>query len=125
MTCLHNAANGAGCCGTHPESASEPHPQAAGTFLCAADLPFTLIGDVVTWPYTAAYNFINSPVPTPPVTPAPGGPPLTYSGSEKKESEKKESEKKEPEKKTPEKDMDGDKGQPKEDKPAPLPMFLP
>jgi hypothetical protein len=34
---------------------------------CAADLPLSLIGDIVTWPYTAAYTFINQPVPAPPV----------------------------------------------------------
>ena len=34
---------------------------------CAADLPFSLLGDIVTWPYTAAYTFINQPTPVPPL----------------------------------------------------------
>jgi hypothetical protein len=38
--------------------------------LCAADLPFSLLGDVVLWPYTVAYNFINQPLPIPPATQA-------------------------------------------------------
>jgi uncharacterized protein YceK len=38
---------------------------------CAADLPFSLVGDVLTWPYTAAYSCINQPIPTPPETQAP------------------------------------------------------
>jgi hypothetical protein len=33
---------------------------------CAADLPFSLVGDIVVWPF-AVYNFINQPVPAPPV----------------------------------------------------------
>jgi hypothetical protein len=35
---------------------------------CAVDLPFSLIGDIVTWPYTVSYSFINQPIPTPVVT---------------------------------------------------------
>jgi uncharacterized protein YceK len=49
------------------------------TLFCAADLPFSFVGDVVTWPYTATYTYINEPVPTPPVTQAmPDGRPQTY-----------------------------------------------
>ena len=39
--------------------------------LCAVDLPFSLIGDVVLWPYTVTFNFINQPPPVPPVIIAP------------------------------------------------------
>jgi hypothetical protein len=65
----------------HPKSESDPQPQVALMLLCAADLPLTLVGDVVTWPYTAAYSFINQPIPTPPVTQAPA-PPVTQGPAE-------------------------------------------
>lgn len=32
-----------------------------------ADIPLSFVGDVVTWPYTATYTFINAPVPVPPI----------------------------------------------------------
>jgi uncharacterized protein YceK len=63
---------------THPKAGSEPHPQVALMLLCAADLPFTAIGDVVTWPYTAAYSFINQPIPIPPPIPAARRQPQTF-----------------------------------------------
>ncbi len=53
------------------QSESEHHHQRALMLLAAADLPFAAIGDFVTWPYTAAYTFINEPVPTPPVMQGP------------------------------------------------------
>jgi hypothetical protein len=77
LWCIKKAANGEFIFRTHPKSQPDQHPQAAAVLFCAADLPFTLIGDVVTWPYTAAYSFINQPVPTPPVTQAPTPPPQT------------------------------------------------
>jgi hypothetical protein len=81
---------------------------------CAADLPFSLIGDVLTWPYAAAYSFINQPIPTPPVTPALAeGRPLIPSAPENKE----------PEKKTPDKGTG--KAEHKDDKPDELPLPLP
>ena len=49
------------------------HPTAR-SLVAAADLPFSLVGDVVTWPYVAAYSFINRPVPTPPVVVVPTPP---------------------------------------------------
>lgn len=52
---------------THPKSTSVQPSQAALSLFCAADLPFSFIGDVVTWPYTATYCYINEPVPTPPI----------------------------------------------------------
>jgi uncharacterized protein YceK len=72
--CIKTAANGGFGVKTHPESESEQHAQVALMLFYAADLPFSLIGDVVTCPYTAyttAYSFINEPIPTPPVTQAP------------------------------------------------------
>jgi hypothetical protein len=77
--CIKKASNGQCGSRTHPESESEQFRQATQRFLCAADLPLTLIGDVVTWPYTASYSFINQPIPTPPVTQAQPilGPPVT------------------------------------------------
>lgn len=53
---------------------SENYPRAACRVFCAMDLPFSLIGDIVTWPYVATYAFINQPVPAPPVTLAPPPP---------------------------------------------------
>ncbi|HZT78573.1 MAG TPA: hypothetical protein VFA26_00005, partial [Gemmataceae bacterium] len=74
VRCMQQAANGQfglrGC----PRSDSEQYPQRAVILFCAADLPFSLVGDVVTWPYTASYTFINRPIPVPPVmrVPVPG-----------------------------------------------------
>ena len=68
MSCIKKAANGELAFKTHAKSEPAQYPQAALMLFCAADLPFSLIGDVVTWPYAAAYSFINQPVPTPPVT---------------------------------------------------------
>jgi hypothetical protein len=71
--CIKKAASGEVSFGAHPVSAS--HPQVALMLLCAADVPFSFVGDVLTWPYVAAYNFVNGPVPTPPVTLATTDPP--------------------------------------------------
>ena len=70
VECIETAANGEFGIRTHPKSESEQYPQVALMLFCAADLPFSLVGDVVTWPYAAAYSFINQPIPTPPVTQA-------------------------------------------------------
>ena len=67
MVCIRQAANGE-YGRTGPKSESEQHPQVFRTLLFAADLSFTYIGDFMTWPYTAAYTYINEPIPTPPVT---------------------------------------------------------
>lgn len=66
--CIKNAANGEFGVRTQPKSEAEQHPRVALMLLCAADLPLSLIGDILTWPYTRAYSFINQPVPIPPVT---------------------------------------------------------
>jgi uncharacterized protein YceK len=67
---IEKAANGESGFWTHPKSESKQHAQVVPMLLWAADLPLSFIGDVVTWPYTAAYTFINQPIPVPPVTPA-------------------------------------------------------
>lgn len=82
MSCLQQAANGESAWGICHSSESERHPQVALMLLCSADLPFTLIGDVVTWPYTAAYTCINEPVPVPPLILAPP-PPVPQVAAEK------------------------------------------
>ena len=67
VSCLKKTANGDSAAGKHSPSQAEECRQTALMLLCAADLPLSLVGDVVTWPYTAAYTFINQPIPTPPV----------------------------------------------------------
>src|SRR4051812_10142417 len=70
VSCINKATNGELDLRTHSKSESAQRPQVALMLLCAADLPFSLIGDVVTWPYTVAYSYINQPIPIPPVTQA-------------------------------------------------------
>jgi uncharacterized protein YceK len=67
--CLKNAANGES--GFRPLPNSAPCRQTARKLFWAADLPLSAIGDVVTWPYTATYTYINQPTPVMPVTLAP------------------------------------------------------
>ena len=74
VSCIHKAASGEYGVRTHPKLEPEQYPQVALMLLCAADLPFSLLGDVVTWPYTAAYSYINQPIPPPTVMPAPPPP---------------------------------------------------
>ncbi len=80
MSCIEKAQNGEWSFTAHPksESDSEPHPQVAPLLLCAADLPFSLIGDIVTWPYTAAYVCINQTIP--PIAQTPALPPQPLPG---------------------------------------------
>ena len=66
--CIEAAANGEFGFRAHPKSESEQYPQVALMTFCALDLPLSLIGDIVMWPYTAAYSYINQPIPAPPVT---------------------------------------------------------
>lgn len=80
VACIKTAAHGECGCSTPPGSESEQYRQVARTLCCAADLPLSFIGDVVTWPYTASYSYINSPVPTPPVTQVPT-PPVTQAAA--------------------------------------------
>src|SRR5262245_55411346 len=72
LSCIKTAANGECNFPMHPKADSEQRPQeqrpqVALMLLCAADLPFSLIGDVVTWPYVLGYLCVNEPVPYPPV----------------------------------------------------------
>jgi uncharacterized protein YceK len=67
VSCIKKAANGEFGFRTHPRSESEQYPRLALMLFCAADLPLSLIGDVVMWPYTMVYSCINQPVPVPPV----------------------------------------------------------
>ncbi len=67
LMCIDQAANGELGFRSHPRSDSEQYPQIALMLICAVDLPFSLVGDIITWPYTAAYSWINQPVPYPPV----------------------------------------------------------
>lgn len=77
---IEGAANGESCLWTQTQP--EQRPLVLPMLLFAADLPLSLIGDVVTWPYTAAYTFINEPVPVPlPVPPPPPPPPVLPAGA--------------------------------------------
>ncbi len=75
VACIQRAANEEFGVRTHPLSDTEQCRQVALMLFCAADLPFTLIGDVVTWPYAASYTCVNQPVPLPPLVHAPSPPP--------------------------------------------------
>jgi hypothetical protein len=81
FSCIKEAANGEFGSRTQQKWESDQEPQVAQMLFYTADLPFTLIGDAVTWPYTAAYSFINQPIPTPPVTQA-AIPPVTQTTAE-------------------------------------------
>jgi uncharacterized protein YceK len=80
VACLRRAADGEAGGRPHPKPESEHYPQLALALFCAADLPFSLVGDVVTWPYVVAYSCANRPVPVPPLmladTPPPPPPTL-------------------------------------------------
>lgn len=67
LSCIRDAANGEVSFGKHQKPNSQHYPQVALMIFCAADLPLSLIGDAVTWPYTASYTFINQDPPVPPV----------------------------------------------------------
>jgi hypothetical protein len=68
LSCFQQASTGAAGLRVHPNSESESYRQHALMTFCAIDLPLSLIGDLVMWPYTAAYAYINQPTSTPPVT---------------------------------------------------------
>ncbi len=76
MQCLTKADDGT----RHP---SEAKPYAVPQFLWAADLPLSFVGDVVTWPYTRAYTYINQPTDYPAllVEPPPGAPAIVPPGA--------------------------------------------
>jgi uncharacterized protein YceK len=54
-----------------PQAESHPTLKAVAA---TVDLPFSFVGDVVTWPYVAAYSIVNRPSPTPPVVQIPTPP---------------------------------------------------
>lgn len=68
VMCIKQAANGESAVKTRPKSEAEHYPRVAILLFCSADLPLSLVADVVLWPYMAVYNYINQPIPTPPVT---------------------------------------------------------
>jgi hypothetical protein len=68
MACFENAANGELGYRNRPRSDAEQYPRVALMLFCAADMPLSFLGDVVTLPYTVGYSFINRPMPNPPVT---------------------------------------------------------
>jgi uncharacterized protein YceK len=67
LACIHKSANGEADVGAHPKSEPEQYSKRALVLFCAADLPFSLVGDIVTWPYTVVYSYINRPLPTAPL----------------------------------------------------------
>lgn len=70
---------------THRKPQPDQYPHQVLSVLCAVDLPFSLVGDLLTLAYTEAYTTINEPVPVPPITfagapaalPLPPAPPST------------------------------------------------
>src|SRR5262249_22260412 len=62
VSCINKAANGELGFRTHHESESGQYAKLALMLFCAADLPFSFLGDVVTWPYTVSYSCINQPI---------------------------------------------------------------
>ena len=129
---IKEAANAGSGSAAHADAGSEQHPKLA-CLLYGADLPLTLLGDFLTWPYTAAYTFINQPVPVPPVIFAPNAPPpqlrLEPAGkeadkmdSDKKDADKKDADKKDADKGTPDKPG---QGKPMDDGPGAGPSPLP
>jgi uncharacterized protein YceK len=73
VTKLDQAAHGAYGYKTPPKDADQ-HPQVVPALCAAVDLPFSLVGDVLTWPYTATFTFINQPIQVPPMVPGPNPP---------------------------------------------------
>jgi uncharacterized protein YceK len=72
QSCIHKAASGESVFKTDSEQPPQKQkPQAALMMLCAADMPLSLIGDVLTLPYTMTYSYINQPAPLPPITVVP------------------------------------------------------
>lgn len=67
VACINQAADGEIGPRTRPRSESDRYPQRALIAFCAVDLPFSLVGDLVTWPFTAVYAVVNEPIPVPAV----------------------------------------------------------
>src|SRR4051794_41045008 len=56
VACIQKASNGELGFRSHARSDSDRYPQIALMAFCAIDLPFSLIGDIVTWPYAVVYS---------------------------------------------------------------------
>ncbi|MFO0796582.1 MAG: hypothetical protein U0804_03840 [Gemmataceae bacterium] len=70
VRCLNGAS--AGHSGVGPlEADGMTGPRVGSMILCAADLPLSLVGDALTWPYTRAYTCVNEPTDLPPILVAP------------------------------------------------------
>jgi uncharacterized protein YceK len=67
LACFEKASNGEIGYRARPKSDAELYPRRALMFLSAIDLPFSFIGDILTWPYAVSYTCINQPSPVPPV----------------------------------------------------------
>jgi hypothetical protein len=67
LWCIRKAAAGEFGLKNHHKAEPDLYPQVGLMLFCATDLPLSLVGDCLTWPYTAAYTFINEPLPPPPV----------------------------------------------------------
>jgi uncharacterized protein YceK len=113
LNCINKAANGECVFKPHADPESQHYPQAVLVLFCAADLPFSFIGDLALWPYLFAYSFINQTIPVPPVTPATEGWPQVLPWPENKG----------PEKNMPEKDTN--QGKQRKDDVGKLPMPTP
>jgi uncharacterized protein YceK len=74
--------DGAPALRAHHTPEAEVYPRQTLAVLCALDLPFSFVGDLLTWPYTTVYSIVNEPVPVPPLTivdgvsPVPGSAPV-------------------------------------------------
>jgi hypothetical protein len=67
LQCLTEVRDGEVTLRTGEEWAPLRHEQHLLMLLCAADLPFSFVGDVISWPYTRTYSFINQPTDYPPI----------------------------------------------------------
>lgn len=67
LACFEKASNGEIGYRARPKSDAELYPRRALMVLSAVDLPFSFIGDILTWPYVVSYTCINQPSPVPPV----------------------------------------------------------
>lgn len=51
-----------------PHNSDADYSRRTSAVWSAVDLPFSFVGDLVTWPYVRIYLIVNAPVPVPPVT---------------------------------------------------------
>jgi uncharacterized protein YceK len=59
--------------------ADEAHADTGHKLLAVADLPFSLVGDIVMWPYTKLFTHVNRDVPTDLMSAAPA--PAVHGGA--------------------------------------------